>query len=410
MAKYYYIGVTRQREQVNGVIEAQDETEVEMKLRAMQIRPTEVSKNRGSTLFSLNFKQLNDITIGNPVDLKSMMIFTRQFSSLIDSGIPVVQCLDILWDQEKNKFLKKALGQIKSDVESGSGLGEALGKHSKIFSQFFIRIVEAGEVSGTLDIALRRVGIQLEKLGKIRSKVIGAMIYPVITVVAAILVMIFLLVFVIPEVAKLYSDSNAELPGLTVQVLALSDWFQENYSYVLFVLISIVGGFAALFRLESFRVGFDPLALKIPIFGTMWLKAEIARMTRTLSTLISSGVPLLNSFQICTKLIGNRTVKASLELAATYVAEGRNIADGLAKHNIFPSMVTHMVRIGEMTGKLDELLGKIADIYDDEVDDAVGAITGLIQPVLIVGVGLLIGLMLAAMYLPIFQLADKVAG
>ena len=405
MGKFYYAGVTRQRENVSGAVEAKDELEARMKLRAMQIRPTKLSEKRAQ---AVDLNQLANFTLGSPLDLKGIMVFTRQFSSLIDSGIPVVQCLDILWQQEQRKAFKNILGAVKKDIETGAGLAESLAKHPRVFNEFFIRIVEAGEVSGTLDRALRRIGIQLEKLGRIRAKVIGALTYPLITLVIAIVVLIFLLVKVIPEVAKLYGDNNAQLPELTVQVLALSGWFQENYLYVLGGLGGASFGLTVAYRVPEFREVFDRFVIKVPLFGDLIKKSTIARLARTLSTLLSSGVPLLTAFEICTKLVENKALQAIIKQTAKMVQEGKNIAQGLAAGGaLFPPMVIHMVNIGEMTGKLDDLLGKVADIFEDEVDDAIGNLTGLLQPAMIVGVGLVIAFLLTAMYLPIFQLAEK---
>lgn len=408
--KYYYKGVTKSRDQVNGLIDATDELEAELKLRGMQIRVVSLSPNKGPAMLSLNLKSLNEIYITSPVDLKSMQVFTRQFSSLIDSGIAVVQCLDILSDQEKNKVFKTILKTVKSDVETGSSLSDALGKHPKIFGQFFIRIVEAGEMSGTLDIALRRIGEQLEKLGRIRAKVIGALTYPSVTLVIAIGVMLFLLMKVVPEVTKLYSQSKASLPGLTVQVIALSDWVRVNYSLIFWGGGLSILLFGFLYRRPEFRKVFDQVILKVPIVGPLILKSEVARFARTMSTLVGAGVPLLNGFEICEKLVSNTCVKSAISRAAQFVSEGKGIAAGLAENKVFPTMVLHMVSVGEMTGRMEELLGRVADIYDDEVDDAVGNMTGLLQPILIVVVGLMIAFMMAAMYLPIFQLADKIGG
>lgn len=404
--RFQYTGVTRQREQVRGVVEAADEVEARMRLRAMQIRPSDLREKRdGEFIFNLS-----SLSLGNPVPLKQLIIFTRQFSSLVDSGVPVVQCLDILYEQEKRGALKKVLSGIKEHIEAGGSLAEALAKHPRVFSEFFIRIVEAGELSGTLDLALRRIGLQLEKLGRLRSKVVGALTYPLITMLVAVVVLIFMLVKVIPGVAKLYNENQAQLPDLTIFVLGLSDWFQQNYS----LLVGGVVGFPivclVLYRVPGFRVFWDPIVLRIPLFGSLIKKSTIARFARTMSTLVSSGVPLLNCFEICVKLVSNTAVKSIIQRAASSVQEGKSIAQGLSTNNLFPPMVVHMVNIGEMTGKLDELMGKVADIYDDEVDDAVSAMTGLLQPMLIVFVGGIVAFLLIAMYLPIFQLAEKVTG
>jgi type IV pilus assembly protein PilC len=402
--------MTRNREQVSGTVDAQDLIEAKMRLRAMQIRPSVLSESKSTSLFQFDIKKLNEITIGNIIDLKGIMVFTRQFSSLIDAGVPVVQCLDILAAQEKNKLFKKVLEKVKADVEAGSGLADALSKHPKAFSDLFVRIVEAGELSGTLDKALRRVGMQLEKLGRIRSKVIGALLYPTITIIVAIGVLIFLLVKVIPEISKLYTQNAAKLPAITLNVLALSKWVQDNFYLMMLTLAGIFVGAVLLYRQPRFREVWDPFFIRVPLFGPLIRKASIARLSRTMSTLLSSGVPLLTAFDICIRLMSNAAVRDSVRRAAASVQEGKTIAAGLAVGGIFPPMVIHMVNIGEMTGKLDELLSKVADIYDDEVDDAVGALTGLLQPALIVGVGVVIAFLLLSMYLPIFQLADKMGG
>lgn len=429
--RFKYAGVTKSAKSVSGVVEAADEVEAKLKLRAMQVRPLSLvkmsekkgglfglggggneEKRKGTTVdtkgkpkkgFNLN------ISIGSPIDLKGLVVFTRQFSSLIDSGVPVVQCLDILYAQEKKVPFKNVLGTIKSDIEAGSGLAQALARHPKVFSEFFIRIVEAGEISGTLDAALRRVGVQLERLGKLKAKVIGAMMYPCITLVVAIVVLGFLLIKVVPEISKMYGDNNAKLPELTVMVLGLSAWVQANYLYILGLVGGMVVAWPFLYKMPGFRAIFDPFVLKVPGFGGLIKKSAVARFARTMATLVASGVPLIGAFEICLKLMGNLAVRDVIHRAMVAVTEGKSIAQGLAVKDLFPPMVIHMVNIGEMTGKLDELLNKVADIYDEEVDAAVGALTGLIQPVMIVCVGGIIAFLLLAMYLPIFQLAEKVS-
>ncbi len=404
--KFKYTGMNRSSEYVTGELEAEDEIEAKMRLRSMQIRPTDIKVKKGGGGGDIKFS----FNLSKPIDLKGLIVFTRQFSSLIDSGVPVVQCLDILCQQEKRVAFKKILATIKSDIEGGAGLANAMAKHPSVFTDLFVRICEAGEISGTLDLALRRLANQLERLGRIRAKVIGAMTYPLITVVVAIVVLLFLLVKVIPEITKLYSENAAALPEITVKVLALSNWVQNNFVTIVVVCVVTFFGTPILYRFRAVRQIWDPFVLKVPGFGALIKKSAIARFTRTLSTLISSGVPLLNAFEICMKLIPNLAIQSVIVNARNSVTEGKSIAQGLASKNIFPPMVLHMVAIGEMTGKLDELLGKVADIYENEIDDAVSTITGLIQPILIVIVGGIIAFLLLAMYLPIFQLAEKVTG
>lgn len=409
--RYKYTGVTRQKEEVTGNVEAEDELEARARVRALEIRvlTIEEAKEPGAGSFDIN--KLLKMELGSPVKLKQLILFTRQFSSLVDSGVPIVQCLDILQMQEKPKSpLKKVLVKIKEDIESGMGLASSLEKHPKIFSEFFIRVIEAGELSGTLDKALQQIGLQLEKLAKLKSKVIGALTYPAITLVVAVGVLVFLLVKVIPEVAKLYSQGNAKMPELTVFVMGLSDWFVGNFQYLAIGGGAMFFGGIAIYQLESFRQAFDPILLKAPLFGPLILKSAVAQMTRTMATLVQAGVPLLSVFEIVLKLVKNRAINNSIQTAASFVSEGKTIAQGLAANGVFPPMLIHMINIGEMTGRLDELLAKVAAIYEDEVDDAVGALTGLLQPIIIVIVGGMIAFLLVAMYLPIFQLADKISG
>jgi len=409
--RYKYTGVTRQKEEVTGSIEAEDELEARARVRALEIRVLSIEefKEAGAGQFDLN--KLLKFEIGSPVKLKQLILFTRQFSSLVDSGVPIVQCLDILQMQEKPKSpLKKVLVKIKEDIESGMGLAASLEKHPRIFSEFFIRVIEAGELSGTLDKALQQIGLQLEKLAKLKSKVIGALTYPAITLVVAVGVLVFLLVKVIPEVAKLYSQGNAKMPELTVFVMGLSNWFVGNFQYLVVGGAGMFFGSIAVYQLESFRQAFDPILLKAPLFGPLILKSAVAQMTRTMATLVQAGVPLLSVFDIIIKLVKNRAINNSIQTAASFVSEGKTIAQGLNANGVFPPMLIHMINIGEMTGRLDELLAKVAAIYEDEVDDAVSALTGLLQPIIIVIVGGMIAFLLVAMYLPIFQLADKISG
>jgi len=235
--KYKYVGTTRQQQEISGSLEADDEAEARMKLRAMQIRPSYVSKGG---MGGLDLSSLTEISFGPPVDLKGLLVFTKQFAALIDAGVPVVQCFEILCDQEKRPAFKKILRQIKGDIEAGSSLTEGLKRHPKVFNNLYVSLIEAGEVSGTLDVNLKRIGAQFEKSDRIRAKVKAAMIYPLITLVISVLVLVFLLIKVIPEVAQLYSQASADLPELTVKVLALSTWMQENYIYIAGGLFGII--------------------------------------------------------------------------------------------------------------------------------------------------------------------------
>lgn len=400
--RFNYKGKSRAREAVAGVLEAQDEFEARVKLRAMQIRPEVLTPER-KPLFSLKL----NFSIGSPVKLKQLIIFTRQFSSLIDSGVSIVQALDLLAQQETNKAFKKILIEIKTTIESGGTLSNGVSKYPNVFNEFFVRVIEAGEMSGTLDQSLKSIGIQLEKLAKLKSKVIKALTYPALTLVASIGAVIFLLINVIPEISKLYGSNK--LPDITVAVLNFSKDFQENLSLIFGAIIVVPLAMIALYKVSKFREFWDPIVLRIPLFGALAMRAAVARFSRTLSTLVSSGVPLLAAFDICAKVISNRALRKSVEKASLGVSEGKTIVDGLGSTGYFPPMVIHMIGIGEVTGRLDELLLKIAEIYDDEVDNAVDAITSLLQPLLIMAVGGIILFLMIAMYMPIFNLGDKIS-
>jgi type IV pilus assembly protein PilC len=400
--KFKYDGVTRDRQRVQGVVDAQDLAEANIRLRSMQIRADSVTAVREYGQF------LNKFVKSSPINLKGLIIFTRQFSSLIDSGIGIIQCLEILTEQESRKGFKKVLLQVREDLESGSGLAEALGKHANVFSQFFIRVVEAGELSGTLDKSLKRVCVQLEKMGRLKAKVIGAVTYPAITILVALVAILVLLLKVLPEVAKLYG--SRPLPPITVMVLDISKFVQNNYFFIMVVIGGAGFGMSSLLKYPPFRKVFDPILIKIPIAGTLALRSGVAQFTRTLGTLVASGVPLLTAFEICEKLTTNYAIANSIRKASTAVSEGRGIAVGLGETKVFPSMVIHMVNTGEVTGRLDEMLAKIADIYDEEVDDAVAAFTDILQPILLVVVGGIIMVLMMAMYAPIMGMSEAASG
>lgn len=401
--KYHYVGTSRNREKLSGTIDAEDPIEARVKLRAMQIRPITLQESKPS-FFENSISKFN---LGSPVKLKQLIIFTRQLSSLIDSGVSVVKAVELLQEQERNKAFKSILGDVKNTIESGGTLAGALEKYPHVFGEFFIRVVEAGELSGTLDKSLKSVGEQLEKLAKTKAKVIKALTYPAITLVASILAVIFLLIKVIPEISKLYGSKK--LPEITLIVLELSKWFQDNILFLLgsAVLLPIIMTFT--YRLDSFRDFWDPIILRFPLFGPLAVRSAVARFSRTLATLVASGVPLLKGFEICSKVISNRALRKSILQASTGVSEGKSIVEGLSQLGHFPPMVLHMINIGEMTGRLDELLSKVAEIYDDEVDNSVDAITSLLQPLLIMCVGGIILFLMIAMYMPIFNLGDQMS-
>lgn len=400
--KYRYRGMTRNRETVSGEIEGTNVDEVKSRLISMQIRPLNVERSDGL----LNLKLNLNFSAGSIIDLKGLIIFTRQLSSLVNSGVTIVLALQILSEQEKRPEFKKVLQSIKEDIEAGLGFAEALQKHPRAFSEFFIRVVEAGEISGSLDKSLVRIGQQLDKLNNIRRKVIGAMMYPTITFVIACGVVSFLLTKVVPEIVSMYG--GRQLPGITLLVVSISNWLRLNFMTLLALAIAAFFGMRSAYKIPSVRAKVDPQILKAPVFGMLVLRSGIAVFTRTLSTLVTCGVSLITAFEICEKVTSNFALKECIRDAKAAVTEGQTISQGLAKRGIFPPMVLHMVNIGEMTGKLDDLLMKLSDIYDEEVDDAVNIMTTLLNPILLVGVGGIIMAILLAIYLPLFGMSDQV--
>jgi len=345
---------------------------------------------------------------GGKVKDKEMAIFTRQFSTMIDAGLPLVQCLNILAEQSESKNLRMVTTKVARDVEAGSSLADAFGKHPKTFDDLFTNMIEVGESGGILDIVLQRLSVYIEKAAALKRKVKAAMIYPLTIVSVAVIVVIFMLTFVIPTFAKMFQNLGAELPLPTKIVLWLSEFVQ---SWILLIIAAMAGGIYALRRYYATEAGkmvIDSLLLKLPVFGTLIRKVAVARFTRTLGTLIASGVPILEGLRITARTAGNKVVEKAVLTTRAVVTAGGTITEPLKASTVFPPMVIQMINVGEQTGALDAMLGKIADFFDDEVDTAVGALTALLEPLMIVFLGVVIGGLVVAMYLPIFRLVTLV--
>jgi type IV pilus assembly protein PilC len=344
------------------------------------------------------------------VSVKDLGVFTRQFATMINAGLPMVQCLDILASQTEKPYFRQSIAAVMSDVEGGSTLGESMGKHPTIFSRLFVNMVEAGEAGGILDLILNRLAVYLEKADQLQRKIKSAMTYPTVVCVVATGATIFMLMFIIPTFARMFADFGGTLPLPTQIVMMFSD-FLRAYWYVL--VISAVGITIAFKRFYKTNVGktkIDGLLLKIPVLGMVLRKGAVARFTRTLGTLISSGVPILNGLDITGKTSGNKVIEDAVMATRESISQGNTISDPLKKSGVFPPMVTSMIAVGEQTGALDEMLEKIANFYDDEVDTAVDALTAVIEPAMIVVMGGVVGGMLIAMYLPMFKLINVVSG
>lgn len=340
---------------------------------------------------------------------KDLVVFTRQFATMIDAGLPLVQALDILQDQQSNPTFKRVIKEIKQSVEEGATLSDAVRRHPKVFDHLFVNLVAAGEVGGILDVILNRLASYIEKLANLKKKVKGAMTYPGIVISIAIIVVAVILIFVIPVFAGLFKDAGAKLPAMTLFVMNLSDFAKSYVHWIVLGCVLLWMGIKQVRRTNRGRELIDRLLLRSPVFGMLIKKVSIARFTRTLGTMLSSGVPILDGLDIVASTSGNVVIENSIRKARNAIAEGRPVAEPLEETSVFPVMVTQMIAVGEATGALDTMLGKIADFYDEEVNTAVDSMTALLEPMLIVFLGVTIGFLLVAMYLPIFQIADVVS-
>ncbi|MEA2746051.1 MAG: type pilus assembly protein PilC [Myxococcales bacterium] len=400
MSEFVWEARARSGELRKGVMDADDEPAVQARLRSQQLMPTKIKKKGKG--FSLNF--------GTGVDLKEVVTFTRLFATMIDAGLPIVQCLDILCNQTDNKFFAVILRDVKANVEQGATFSDSLRRHPKVFDQLYVNLVQAGEVGGILDTILNRLAIYNEKAIKLRRQVRGAMVYPSAVLVIFTLVLSILLGWVIPSFKTIFKDLGAsdELPYLTQIVIAVSEAFIHWLPLIILVAGGAITGIYYSNKTYRGKKLFHTMWLKAPVIGPVLRKVAVARFTRTLGTLLSSGVPILDALEIVAKTAGNVVIEEAIMYTRSKISEGKNMASPLLETNVFPPMVVQMVGVGEQTGALDAMLSKIADFYEEEVDVAVAALTSLIEPIMMVGIGGTVGVVLIAMYLPIFSIAGKI--
>ena len=404
--KFKWEGISPRGEVLRGEMEAPSRDAVITRLRSQRIQPMPAKiKQRGIGLD----KDFQIPGLGDKVKTRDVVIFTRQFSTMIDAGLPIVQCLDILSQQTSVKTLRKAIREIKDDVESGATLADSLGKHKKIFDDLYVNMVSAGEVGGILDNVLQRLAQYMEKAERLKSKIKSAMIYPASIIVVAAAVTTILLVWVIPVFAELFSSFGHALPAPTQFVINLSNFTIAYFPYIIATFIAAGVFLRYTYKTDQGRLAIDGFLLKLPIFGDLFRKAAVARFTRTLGTLVSSGVPILDALAITAKTAGNRVVERAVLSTRVSIAEGRTISEPLAQSGVFPPMVCQMIAVGETTGALDSMLAKIAEFYEDEVDTAINNLTALMEPVVIVFLGTVIGGLVVSMYLPIFQLGAVIS-
>ncbi|MEK7701795.1 MAG: type II secretion system F family protein, partial [candidate division NC10 bacterium] len=379
-----------------GEIEADDRPAAVAQLRAKGVVATSVQERQA--------KAPAVKRVGGRVKDKDLAIYTRQFSTMVDAGLPIAQCLTILSEQSDSKTLRDVTGRIQREVEGGATLAESFRKYPKVFDDLFTNMLQVGESGGVLDVVLQRLSGYIEKAAKLKAKVKGAMVYPVTIIGVALLVIVFMMIFVIPTFAKMFQGLGADLPLPTKIVMVLSDLVQK---YIILMVLAGAGTIYAIKRYYATDQGskvIDAFLLKVPVIGMLIRKVAVARFTRTLGTLISSGVPILDGLLITARSAGNRVVERTVMQARTAVTSGRTLSEPLKGSAVFPPMVVHMISVGENTGALDQMLQKIADFYDDEVDTAVTALTSLLEPIMIVFLGVVVGGLVVAMYLPIFKL------
>jgi type IV pilus assembly protein PilC len=400
MATFAWEGTTAAGEVRKGQMDADNDREVMARLRQQQITPTKVKKQAKKGALSMP-------GLGG-VSSKELVVFTRQFATMIDAGLPLVQCLELLGGQEPNKTFQKIIFDIKASVESGATFADSLRRHPRAFDTLFVNLVAAGEVGGILDTIMNRLAIYIEKDVKLKRKIKSAFTYPAGVTVVAALVIALMLGKVIPTFEEMFADFGGELPGPTQFVIDISHGFADNFLLITGVFIACIVGFIVMLRSHAGRVFFDKMVLKMPIFGPIVRKAAVAKFTRTFGTMVSSGVPILDALDIVAKAAGNKTVEAAIYYVRDKITEGKSMSEPLMETNVFPPMVVQMIGVGEATGALDTMLNKIADFYEEEVDVAVEALTQLLEPLMMVVLGGIVGGLLIAMYLPIFSIAGNI--
>lgn len=399
MPTYEYKGKTLGGALVSGEIKAKDRAELDRLLRTNKILVTGVTQKPSQIRISLR-RGIKKVHLSR---------FTRQFATMIGAGLPMVQCLDILAQQSEAMEMRNVIAKVKESVQAGSTLADALSKHKKAFDELYVSMVDAGEIGGALDQILLRLATYREKADALTRKVKGALVYPGVIVTVATGVVFVMLTYIVPVFAKLFEGLGAELPGPTQVVLKISGFLRGNILTLFFLLVALVVAYRFYSRTDSGRLNIDKLKLKAPLIGNLLRKSAISRFTRTLGTLLSSGVSILDALEITAKTAGNRVIQNAIRKSVLSIAEGETITQPLKESGVFPPMVTQMISVGEKTGGLDEMLQKIADFYDEEVDAAVSALTSIIEPVIVVAMGLVIGAIMIAMYLPMFDIIGKIS-
>lgn len=400
MPTYRYVAKDKMGETISGTLEADNVSGLVGSLRSKGLIIISVTEEKAK-------KPALRLARGR-IKLDDLVIFLRQLATMVDAGIPLTQGLDILSEQAESKRFREIISKVHDDVEGGSSLSEAMARHKKTFSTLFISMVRAGESSGTLDEILDRLATYLEKISTLIKKIRAALIYPTVVTVMAILITLILLLRVIPVFKEIFAGFGAKLPTPTLLLINFSDFLRHNFFYGVLILIVLGFGFSRYTKTERGRFRFDRSKLRLPIFGILFRKVAISKFSRTLSTLVKSGVPILSSLEIVAKTSGNRVVELAVDEVRNSIREGESIAEPLSKCGVFPPMVVRMISVGEKTGELEKMLSKIADFYDEQVDIAVSGLTSMIEPLIIAFLGVMIGSIVIAMFMPIFKMGEIV--
>jgi type IV pilus assembly protein PilC len=398
MAAFTYDAINAQGIELTGEIHAPDLAAAREQLQTRGLLPQSLSERSASG-------ERGARTAFKKVKAKNLQVFSRQLATMIEAGVSVVAALVTLEEQTEDKYLSEVIAEIRSDVEGGMVLSKAFARHPKVFNRLYVSMIEAGESSGTLDKVLDRAATQIEKENKLRRRVKGAMVYPAVVITFASLVLTFMLLFIVPVFARIFEDLNGELPKPTQFVMGMSNMLRHWWFIIFPLLIGLFFAFRRWKQTESGRQIWDRFKLKIPMkIGAVVHKVALARVSRTLATLIAAGVDIIKALEITGATAGNWVVEQSLENVKHRVHEGAPISQPLSEDPVFPAMVGHMVKVGEETGELDKMLGKVADFYEDEVDTAIQSLTSIIEPLLMIGVGAMVGLIVISMYMPMFKM------
>ena len=401
MPVYLWKGKNQYGEKRKGEVEAPDQVAALGHVKRLRIT-NPVIKEKPKDIFA-NIALLQPKVTG-----KDVVVFTRQLATMIDAGLPLVQCMEILSKQQENTTFKRALTAIQQDVEAGTTFADSMRKHQKIFDNLYCNMIEAGETGGILDTILNRLALFMEKAMSLKKKVKGAMTYPVICLAISILILVVILVFVIPVFEEMFASMDSALPLPTQMVVFASNMFKDNLIWIILPIVAFIYLFRKVYATEKGALRIDQIFLHLPVIGELIRKVAVAKFTRTLSTMLQSGVPILEALTVVARTSGNKVIERAVFRVSDSIAEGRPIAEPLEESGVFPNMVVQMINVGESVGALDTMLEKVADFYDEEVDQAVSNLTAMIEPFMMVFLGGMIGMLVVSMYLPIFQMAGNV--